>query len=157
MRIADGLDNRSFSDAIDDELTQLWDRNTSTWGMGSRKGQGRYVEHGLYQRQIEYLLRYISWCNLHLIFIEKLKSEQAVYGEMARLFCFLGLTPGKVEFHKYNVGEHRAITRSFNTSLVDWDWNSPAVIRTRRNLHEFFTSENEKLYEFIGKRIEEWQ
>jgi len=157
MRSADFLDNRSFSLAINDELSELESKSEREWGLGQRQRNGRYIGHGMYYRQLQHLYKYISPCQVHVVISERLLSPTTRAAELARVFWFLGASMSpNIKFFRYNAFELRAKKRMKNKTIMDWDWNSAENIGVRQRLEPIFTIENKLLYDFLGKGVKEW-
>jgi hypothetical protein len=164
MRASIGVETRTFLQAINDELRDIRRATTSRQqqqqilGLGYKSGEAasQYIQRGFYHVQIDNLLK-ANWsrCQIHVAISERLHNLDTRTAEMHGVMYFLGLSHApNTTFKTFN---RRTADRLRNRTFVDWNWNATEVVLARGKLaREVFDSENEKLFEFLGRRISEW-
>lgn len=96
------------------------------------------LQRGHYLGQIEGLLRFYPRRRLHIIIAERLKSDTQL--EMDRVHDFLGVA-------RIPVGGKPIHSR---------EYPGPMRAETRERLAGEYRESNERLFEFLGERIDEW-
>ena len=95
---------------------------------------------GRYAEQLERVFRFFPREQVKIIIFERLVADPAAY--MEDIVSFLGGPPisTRVSFTPVNVGK-------YNTSMDE---------ETRKALKDYYSHFNEKLFEILGYRIDEW-
>jgi len=131
-----GVEDLNFDDAIDRELKSL---------MGEKRSYGtalyHYIQRGFYMDQIERFLKvFPDKSRLLIVVAEHMrKNPQETYD---KLYNFVGAKPYKVDAEDDHVG-------SYGSSKMSE--------RVRKRLIKVFAPHNERLFKFLGYRIDEWQ
>ena len=97
-----------------------------------------YFKRGCYVDQIKHFLKYFAPDQLHICITERLGEE--TQKEMNKIFEFLNVPKMNVEI----TPKHK---RSYTTSM-------PSSMRCV--LDKFYSPYNERLFEFLGEDIKEW-
>jgi len=132
--------------------------------LGAGAGKYRSFEHalrknkaffrnGLYYRQMrDHVLPYFSRERLFVAIQERMKADTP--GEMAKIFQFLGAGACDLEVEEVPFSERDGSVEGFRK------WQSgygPMEDETRRTLVEKYRGENERLFEFLGHSVDEWE
>lgn len=129
-----GVDDASFSEAVRREFDEL---------MGEKRSYGaaqyQYIQRGYYMDQIERFLQHFSREQLHIVIAEHMKKDPD--GTYGRIFDFLGVRHVDLEITSEFVGSYK----------------EKIPTRVKNRLVELYRSHNERLYNFLGYRIEEWE
>jgi len=161
MRAGRGLENRTFAAAVDEEIAALLreQRTGDKFGSGLG-GQGhlgsQYIQRGFYAKQLANVLKHFKRCQLHVTISERLANTATRVQEMHRMLWFLGIS--SAGNHTYRTFNTRTIEKMHNATPVSWEWNDTNVVNARRKMHSlFFAQENQRLFEFLGKDVQEWK
>jgi len=97
------------------------------------------LRRGEYIHQIEHLLRFYPRAQLLIGIAERLRVKPR--GELNRICAFLGVRP--LEWEIRNIHQR--------------SYEQPLAGATRARLRDHFRAANERLFEFLGERITEWE
>lgn len=126
-------ETRSFDECIDANIQNLDEyRSFGT-------AEYHYIQRGFYYDQIQRFLSHFPRDQLFIVISEHVQKEPALYYE--KIFEFLGVKNADLAFEDEHVG-------SYDKSM------RPKV---KRRLIDLYKPHNEKLFEFLGYRIPEWE
>ena len=162
MRAGRGLENRTFAAAVDEEIATLLreqqqQQQQDKLGLGGQGHLGsQYIQRGFYARQLANVLKHFKRCQLHVTISERLANTATRVAEMHRALWFLGIS--SAGNHTYRTFNTRVSEKMHNTTPVSWEWNDTSVVNARRKMHaQFFARENRRLFDFLGKDVDEWK
>ena len=140
-----------------------------------------YLQRGFYRVQIDAWMKHFSRCQLHVAVSERMVASARK--ENYKVFKFLGLDvgpgsnvsvsldlavvnkrgsrvvlPARSHNHSHSHGQgEKSENEDADDDEDEWAWDSSPVRAVRKKLYEeVFRHENERLFEFLGKRVEEW-
>jgi hypothetical protein len=125
----------SFADAVDREMTSLL-KEPKNFGTALF----HYVQRGFYMDQIEEFLKRFKRDQLLVVIAERIREN--TMEEHNRIFSFLGVDPVD-KFHSEDVHLGK-----YTEKISD---------RMKEKLRAIYQPHNERLFEFLGKRIPEWE
>lgn len=99
------------------------------------------VQRGFYIDQIEYILSKFPRKNVHIVINEELKDD---YEEYNKIFRFLGVKEYKVDVSFDNIHTYNQASSKMDEDI-------------RKQLMNIYKPYNEKLFKFLGRRIQSWQ
>ena len=146
--------NRAYS-----EFKMQVPTGTFTYEIAEKKG---YLTRGKYYKQImNNILPFFPKENLYILIQERMKNDTC--GEMNKLFEFLEVS--KLEYDVQKVSFQEATNRNLDLkkdsqvkSYKIWQTKyKPIDSKLDKRLKEYFKKHNEKLFEFLGYNIREWE
>ena len=131
-----GRENRSFEDAIKDNLTSLETEAAGVELLRQHPNYTSYLGRGLYMPQLRYWLEVFPEEQILVIGSEQfLQDAQSVYSEVLE---FLDLPDHQLSIQKkYNTGKYDEMTSS-----------------TRQLLCDYFRPHSQQLFEFTGREFD---
>lgn len=102
-------------------------------------GEFHYVQRGFYMDQIERFLRvFPDRSKLHIVISERMRKD--AQGEYAKMFSFLGVSPLSFTPEEEHLGVYESAMSS----------------RVAEKLRKLYAPHNERLFAFLGYRVDEW-
>ena len=125
----------SFNECVDRELTTLM-----TEPKTFNNALLHYVQRGFYMDQIEAFLKIFPREQLLVVIAERIRKDPVE--EHKRIFEFLGVEATEIVAEDKHLGNYKEKT---------------VPPKTKARLDALYAPHNERLYEFLGERITEWE
>ena len=142
--------SRMYSEVQMSEYRRMGNKHNFASIIQSNKG---YVDRSKYFKRIkQHVLPFFPKEQLHVAVAEWMKNDTA--NEINRIYKFLGLKPFETQvLHQHSKDRDKRITQ-----YKVWETEYPNMkTELHRKLQEDFKGQNEKLFNFIGFEIPEWQ
>jgi len=123
-----------FTECVDRELTTLMTQ-PKTFG----NALSHYVQRGFYMDQIERFLKVFPKEQLCVVIAERIRKNPVE--EHKRIFEFLGVEGVDIEAENVHLGKYK---------------EKEMPEKTKNKLRELYKPHNERLFEWLGERITEW-
>lgn len=136
-------ENRSFSEVVADELTNVHDEQArcavyECHNSGLQPWREGYLIKGFYAEQLLHILKWYPRMQLYVAITERVRRNMA--REYNKIFDFLGVDRFQGEFEERFVGNP-----------------APAMdLTVRRALIDLYRPHNKMLFELLGYSIDEW-